>query len=94
MRIEHVQQSRCREDFLKRVKENEEKKRLAKEKKEPVIKQIVALCGLCNCIELLQIPKGALKRQPKSAPLRGHFVILPEGVKPTLVEPIAYQYIG
>ena len=37
VRIEHVQQSRCREDFLRRVKENEQKKRVAKEKKEPVL---------------------------------------------------------
>lgn len=32
VRIEHIQHSRCREDFLRRVKENEEKKREAKEK--------------------------------------------------------------
>lgn len=31
VRIEHVQHSRSREDFVKRVKENAEKKRLAKE---------------------------------------------------------------
>ena len=30
LRIEHVKHSRCREDFLRRVKENEEKKRAAK----------------------------------------------------------------
>lgn len=32
LRIEHVKHSRCRDDFLRRVKENEEKKRIAKEK--------------------------------------------------------------
>lgn len=32
LRIEHVKHSRCREDFLRRVKENEEKKRVAREK--------------------------------------------------------------
>ena len=37
MRIEHVKHSRCREDFLRRVKENEEKKRAAKERGEKVI---------------------------------------------------------
>ena len=31
VRIEHVKHSRCREDFLRRVKENEEKRRVAKE---------------------------------------------------------------
>ena len=37
MRIEHVKHSRCREDFLRRVKENEEKKRAAKERGEKVV---------------------------------------------------------
>lgn len=32
LRVEHVKHSRCREDFLRRVKENEEKKRVAREK--------------------------------------------------------------
>lgn len=32
LRIEHVKHSRCRDDFLRRVKENEEKKRVAREK--------------------------------------------------------------
>jgi len=32
LRIEHIKHSNCRGDFLKRVKVNEEKKRLAKEK--------------------------------------------------------------
>ncbi|XP_070554292.1 large ribosomal subunit protein eL21-like [Ptychodera flava] len=32
VRIEHVRHSKCRDDFLKRVKENEEKKKLAKAK--------------------------------------------------------------
>jgi len=32
LRVEHVRHSSCREDFLKRVKSNEEKKKLAKEK--------------------------------------------------------------
>ncbi|XP_077984200.1 large ribosomal subunit protein eL21-like [Glandiceps talaboti] len=32
VRIEHVRHSKCRDDFLKRVKENEEKKKQAKEK--------------------------------------------------------------
>ena len=32
LRVEHVKHSRCREDFLRRVKENEEKKRIAREK--------------------------------------------------------------
>lgn len=32
LRIEHVKHSRCREDFLRRVKENEEKKKIAREK--------------------------------------------------------------
>lgn len=29
LRIEHIKHSRCREDFLRRVKENEEKKKAA-----------------------------------------------------------------
>ena len=37
VRIEHVKHSRCREDFLKRVKENELKKRQAKEKGEKIV---------------------------------------------------------
>ena len=37
VRIEHVQPSRCREDFLRRVKENEARKRLAKERGEKVL---------------------------------------------------------
>lgn len=37
LRIEHIQHSRCREDFLRRVKENEEKKRVATEKGEKII---------------------------------------------------------
>lgn len=32
IRVDHVSHSKCRDDFLKRVKENEEKKREAKEK--------------------------------------------------------------
>merc|ERR1712048_142348 len=32
LRVEHIKHSSCRIDFLKRVKSNEEKKRLAKEK--------------------------------------------------------------
>lgn len=36
VRIEHVQQSRCREDFLKRVKANHEKKLQAKANGEKV----------------------------------------------------------
>ncbi|VIO92491.1 60S ribosomal protein L21, putative [Brugia malayi] len=31
VRIEHVRPSKCRQDFLNRVKENEEKKRIARE---------------------------------------------------------------
>lgn len=44
VRVEHIQPSQCREDFLKRVKKNDELKRLAKEtgkrvnaKREPVL---------------------------------------------------------
>ena len=37
VRIEHVMHSRCREDFLRRVKENEKKKQVAKEKGEKVV---------------------------------------------------------
>lgn len=37
VRIEHVHHSRCRDDFLRRVKENEEKKRIAKQKGEKVV---------------------------------------------------------
>ena len=37
MRIEHVKHSRCREDFLNRVKVNELKKREAKEKGEKIV---------------------------------------------------------
>lgn len=33
VRVEHVQKSRCREDFLKRVKQNEALKKEAREKK-------------------------------------------------------------
>ena len=36
LRIEHIKHSRCRDDFLRRVKENEEKKRIGREKKVPV----------------------------------------------------------
>lgn len=34
IRIEHVKHSKCREDFLKRVKQNEKLRKEAKEKKE------------------------------------------------------------
>ena len=37
VRIEHVHHSRCREDFLRRVKENERKKKEAREKGEKVL---------------------------------------------------------
>jgi len=37
VRIEHVSKSKCRQDFLNRVKENEQKKKLAKEKKIRVL---------------------------------------------------------
>ena len=37
VRIEHVKHSRCRDDFLNRVKANELKKREAKEKGERVV---------------------------------------------------------
>jgi len=36
IRIEHVKHSRCREDFLRRVKDNEEKKRVARQTSTPV----------------------------------------------------------
>ena len=36
VRVEHVKPSRCREDFLKRVKENDEKRRQAKENGEKI----------------------------------------------------------
>lgn len=36
VRIEHVKHSKCRENFVKRVKENAERKREAKAKGEPV----------------------------------------------------------
>ncbi|KAK9450899.1 60S ribosomal protein eL21 [Limtongia smithiae] len=36
LRIEHVKHSKCRENFVKRVKENAERKKEAKEKGEPV----------------------------------------------------------
>eukprot|EP01087_Luapelamoeba_hula_P020104 TRINITY_DN678_c0_g1_i1.p1 TRINITY_DN678_c0_g1~~TRINITY_DN678_c0_g1_i1.p1 ORF type:complete len:162 (+),score=17.97 TRINITY_DN678_c0_g1_i1:34-519(+) len=36
VRVEHVQPSRCREDFLKRVKDNAEKRKIAKESKKRV----------------------------------------------------------
>ncbi|XP_062513968.1 large ribosomal subunit protein eL21-like [Corticium candelabrum] len=36
VRIEHVKHSKCRDDFLKRVKENEEKRKAAKAKGEYV----------------------------------------------------------
>ncbi|XP_074595656.1 ribosomal protein L21 [Brevipalpus obovatus] len=41
VRIEHVSHSKCRQDFLKRVKENESLKKLAKEKKtkKPMLKR-------------------------------------------------------
>ena len=92
LRIEHIQQSRCREDFLRRVKENEQKKRIAKEKNEPVL--IACFVFIMLVIIFFQIPKGALKRQPKSPCLRGHFVIGAKGEEPTLVEPIPYAYTG
>ncbi len=37
VRIEHIKHSRCREDFLRRVKENELKKLAALEKGETVV---------------------------------------------------------
>ncbi|KAI9189879.1 60S ribosomal protein L21A [Blastocladiella emersonii ATCC 22665] len=37
IRIEHIKHSKCREDFLKRVKENAAKKKAAKEAGEKVI---------------------------------------------------------
>ena len=37
VRVEHIQHSSCRDDFLRRVKENEKKKREAREKGETVI---------------------------------------------------------
>ena len=36
LRVEYVKHSKCRDDFLNRVKENAEKKRAAKEKGEKV----------------------------------------------------------
>jgi large subunit ribosomal protein L21e len=36
VRIEHVKRSKCRDDFLRRVKENERKKKEAKERGERV----------------------------------------------------------
>nr|ADV03054.1 ribosomal protein L21 [Amphidinium carterae] len=36
VRVEHVRKSRCNEDFLKRIKENDEKKREAKAKGERI----------------------------------------------------------
>jgi len=37
VRVEHVEPSRCREDFLRRVKENDAKKRAAREKKQRIV---------------------------------------------------------
>ncbi len=37
VRIEHVNHSRCRDDFLRRVKENEDKKKVALAKGETIV---------------------------------------------------------
>ncbi|XP_063696740.1 large ribosomal subunit protein eL21 [Culicoides brevitarsis] len=37
VRVEHVEQSKCRTDFLRRVKENDAKKREARAKKQKII---------------------------------------------------------
>jgi len=69
VRVEHVKHSKCRDDFLRRVKENERKKKDAKVK------------GIrFDCV-----------RQP-TAPRLAHFVSTKKN-KPTLVEPIPYEFI-
>ncbi|XP_064609843.1 large ribosomal subunit protein eL21-like [Liolophura sinensis] len=70
VRIEHVKHSNCRLDFLRRVKENEDKKREASEKGISV-----------NC-----------KRQP-AQPRKGHFVRTRYN-KPTVIQPIPYEFIA
>lgn len=37
MRIEHVQPSRCRQDFFKRIQENKAKRRQAQENKTKIM---------------------------------------------------------
>lgn len=37
VRVEHVTPSKCRVDFLRRVKENDEKKRAARAKKQKIV---------------------------------------------------------
>ncbi len=44
LRVEHISQSRSREDFIRRVKENAEKKKVAKAEGKPVqLKRLPAL---------------------------------------------------
>ena len=50
MRIEHVKHSKCRDDFLKRVKENEEKRKAAKAKGEYVQLKRQVMAVVCSCV--------------------------------------------
>lgn len=92
VRIEHIQPSRCREDFLARVKENTKKKRIAREKNEKVKKMLASLVVLLLTDTNHFFQVGCLKRQP-IGPRPGHFVSTKKN-KPVLVEPIPYEYIG
>ena len=93
VRIEHIQPSRCREDFLNRVKENANRWKIAKEKKEEVkIMFFLVSSSLTDTLIYYRFQVGCLKRQPVG-PRPGHFVSTKKN-KPVLVEPIPYEYIG
>ena len=44
VRIEHVQPSRCREDFFKRIQENKAKRRQAQENKTKIKVRVKIVC--------------------------------------------------
>ena len=65
IRVEHVRHSKCRDDFVNRVKQNAERKRIAKEKGEHVnLKRQPAQPREAHTIQVAQNKPVTLAPQP------------------------------
>lgn len=106
VRVEHVNHSKCRIDFLDRVKQNETLKREAKQKKIHVVcKRQVGLDGVCLVL-LITCYKGCdttskivfyislflFVFQP-AQPRPAHFVSA-KNAEPVLLQPVPYEFVA
>lgn len=88
VRVEHVTHSKCREDFLRRVHENERLRKASKETKIKVgfVDFFIVWLGLI--VGWFQVH---LKRQP-AQPRPAHLVRVKE--EPIVLAPIPYEFIA